>query len=383
MSGEHRNPVIRPLIKFTVYGVVCLLMLAGLATRVGNLHSLPLISHNHTFYAELPDASSLVAPDDVKIAGVTVGQVKSVKVKRGHAVVKFVVHRGLVLRQSTEVGMRFQNVIGEKYLYLYPGSSGAAMKPGSTIPIAQSVGSADVGDFLADIGAFLKALNPNDVNAFTAAIVSALQNNDSQINRLLANTADVAGTVGGLDTHVASVIDNLEQVLSALAARNSDLAAVADHLSSVSQELAARNDVLDNLVTNFANVNSELNQLIGGNRQNLDQTITNLQTIAGVLAQHHGDLENDLATLPQGLESYTLISQFGQWFNIRVVYTCLAQQTSCTYEDPAHPPASLDNPHPPIGSPTVTTNAAPGSAVVSGQAGLNSIVGFALNGNAS
>ncbi|HWW52236.1 MAG TPA: hypothetical protein VNY84_00595, partial [Acidimicrobiales bacterium] len=105
-----------------------------------------------------------------------------------------------------------------------------------------------------------------------------------------------------------------------------------------------RNDVLDNVINNFGQVNKDLNDLISGNRTNLDQTIANLQTIANVLAQHHSDLDRGLATLSAGLAPYTLISAYGQWFQIRVVYTCLAQQTTCTYEDPANPPKSLNNP---------------------------------------
>jgi phospholipid/cholesterol/gamma-HCH transport system substrate-binding protein len=391
VAKTSSNPVIRPLIKFSIYGVLCLILLVVLAARVGNLHTLPFVSHDHSYYAELPDASSLVAPDDVKIAGVTVGQVKGVSVRHGLAVVKFAVDKHVVLRQSTQVGMRFQNVIGAKYLYLYPGSSGDPVKAGGTFPVTQSVESADVGSFLTDIGAFLKALNPNDVNAFTEAIVGALQDNGTQVGQLLNNTASVAGTVGGLDTHVASIITNLEQVLQALASRNADLASVADHLASVSQELAARNDVLDNVVNNFGQVNNELNQLIGGNRANLDQTIGNLQVIANVLAQHHTDLNQGLATLSAGLAPYTLISAFGQWFQIRVVYTCLAQQTTCVYEDPANPPKTLANTplNPGVAAAASTPSAAGASAplvvpmgIPTAQPSIADIFGFALNGKA-
>ncbi|HWW53587.1 MAG TPA: MCE family protein [Acidimicrobiales bacterium] len=397
MAKTSSNPVIRPLIKFSIYAALCLVLLVVLAARVGNLHTLPFANKDHSYYAELPDASSLVPPDDVKIAGVTVGQVKGVSVRHGLAVVKFAVDKHVVLRQSTQVGMRFQNVIGAKYLYLYPGSSGDPVKAGGTFPVTQSVESADVGSFLTDIGAFLKALNPNDVNAFTEAIVGALQDNGTQVGQLLNNTASVAGTVGGLDTHVASIITNLEQVLQALASRNADLASVADHLASVSQELAARNDVLDNVVSNFGQVNNELNQLIGGNRSNLDQTISNLQVIANVLAQHHSDLNQGLATLSAGLAPYTLISAFGQWFQIRVVYTCLAQQTTCVYEDPANPPKTLANTplNPGVAAAASAPSAAASAPSAAGSAPLvvpmgipttqpsiADIFGFALNGKA-
>ena len=103
-------------------------------------------------------------------------------------------------------------------------------------------------------------------------------------------------------------------------------------------------------------MNKQLNLLVTGNRANLDQTISNLQTIANVLAQHHSDLNQGLATLSAGLAPYTLISNLGQWFQIRVVYACLAQQTTCVYEDPANPPKTLNNP------PTLAGAAQPGAA---------------------
>ena len=383
---KHANPVVRPLIKFSIYAVLCLVLLGVLAVQVGNIHTLPLVSHDHTYYADMTDASSLVPPDDVKIAGVTVGQVKGVSVRHGHAVVKFVVDKHIVLRESTQVGMRFQNVIGAKYLYLYPGSMGLPIAPGAHIALDHNVESADVGNFLTDVGAFLKALNPNDVNAFTQAMVVALQGNDVQVSQLFDNTAAVTQTVGSLDSQIGNVIDNLEHVLSALAARNADLLSLTDHLTSVAQQLAARNDVLDNVIVNFAQVNDQLNQLVTTNRGNLNQTINNLQVIANVLAQHHADLDKGLATLSSGLAPYTLISAYGQWFELQSVYTCVAQQTSCTYQSPTQTPATLANPE-------AASSASAGVSSTSGPAAkraqspsqvqnVGDVVGFALYGRA-
>jgi phospholipid/cholesterol/gamma-HCH transport system substrate-binding protein len=307
---------------------------------------------------------------------VTVGQVKRVSVERDHALVKFVVDPRITLRESTQVGMRFQNVIGAKFLYLYPGSSGEVTRAGHTFALDHSVGGADVGNFLTDIGAFLKALNPNDINAFTRSIVAALQDNDMQVSDLIDNSASVSRTVGGLDAQVGRVIVNLQQILSALAARNADLASVADHLASVSSQLAARNDVLDNVVGNFGRVNGELNTLLTDNRGNVDQIIANLQAVSTVLAQHHADLNNDLATLSSGFAPYTLISAYGQWFQIRVVYTCLGRQASCAYEDPSNPPTSLAGPGGGPARPLAPRQ-------VSGGSNVGVVVSFALHGRAA
>jgi len=396
--AEHRNPVFRPLIKFSIYAVICLLLLFVLAIRVGNLSS--PTQHRAMYRAMLSNADSLVAKDDVKIAGVTVGQVHAVRVYRGEAVVKFSLDSDIHLRQGTAAGLRWQNIIGAKYLYLYPSTTGAELPHGATL--TNEVEGADVGDFLMDVGGFLQALNPGDINAFTKSIVESLQDNQDQVSQLLDNTATVSENLGNQDTNIAQIVDNLTGVLNALESRDSDLAQAIDHLSSVASDLATRNDVIDDVIANFTQVNGDLSQLVDDNSANVDQITTNLQVIAKVLQQHAADLDAGLTTASAGLAPYIEISKLGQWFAIRVVYACLADQTTCVYDEPGNEPTTLDNtPYNPV--PGSTAGASPGGASVnSADASLTSadpgsrpigppapsasvanVVGFALYGDGS
>lgn len=400
---KHRHPVYRPLIKFAIYALVCLLLLFSLATRVGNLT--PPTQRRDTYRAVLSNAESLVAKDDVKIAGVTVGQVHSVKVRRGKAVVSFSLDRHIRLRSGTAAGLRWQDIIGHKFLYLYPSPDGAVLPRGATL--TGEVAGADVGDFLMDVGGFLKALNPRDINTFTAAIVSSLQDNQSQVSRLLDNSATVADTLGGQDAAIGRIIDNLTSTMTAIESRDSDLAQIIDRLSSVASDLATRNDVIDNVIANLTQANGELSQLVDGNSANVGQIASSLQAVASVLQQHTTQLDAGLTTASAGLASYIQISKLGQWFAIRVVYACLAQQTTCTYDQPANEPTSLDNPpynpvpgsqagsvpSPGVVAETTTTVAGraaaakvmPGGAIgpQGAQPTIANIIGFAIYGDGS
>jgi phospholipid/cholesterol/gamma-HCH transport system substrate-binding protein len=381
--ARHANPVVKPLIKFGIYAAFCLVLLFVLAARVGNLT--PPTTHRSMYHAVLSNADSLVTKDDVKIAGVTVGQVHGVKVQRGQAIVTFSVDSNIHLRAGTATGMRWENVIGAKFLYLYPSVDGAVVKPGGTF--TNEVAGADVGNFLIDLGGFFKALNPNDVNAFTGAIVTALQGNQDQVSSLLDNTATVSKTLGGLDTNIGNIIDNLNGVLSALEARDGDLANVIDRLSSVSADLATRNDVIDNLIANFTTVNTDLSKLVDANDANVNDIATNLQTVTNVLVQHTSDLNRDLATAPAGFAPYIEISKLGQWFAIRVVYTCLLSEKTCTYEQPTNQPATLNNPIRPVAAALSPTPASILSPPPIGPAlpapSIGSILDFAVYGDGS
>ena len=319
----------RTFTKLGIYAAICLGVLMWLVSLIGNIG---FFDRRTTYSAELADVTGLFVNDAVKIAGIEVGAVKGIEVERGKAIVTFEVDDDVELLTESEVGIRWRNVLGQKYLYLYPGTTGERLEGGDRLPLSQSVDSAEVGEFLNAIGPFLQAIDPADVNAFNHAILEALQGNDEKVRRLLDNAAEVSGTLGSVDTEVGRSIDNLDQVLGALAERDDALDSTVTNLSAISGTLAERNDVLNDAVVQFAAVQAQLRVLLEENRGDIDQTIVNLEAVSEVLRTHRVELEESLATLPHGLAGYHLISRYGQWFNVRAMVNCVAAQSVCDHQ---------------------------------------------------
>ena len=108
----------RVVLKLAVYSLGCLVVLGWLVSIVGNT---AFFAERSGYEAELDDATGLRVNDAVKIAGVEVGAVTGIDIEHGHAVVSFEVDDGTVLPASTRSGIRWRSVLGQKYLYLYPG----------------------------------------------------------------------------------------------------------------------------------------------------------------------------------------------------------------------------------------------------------------------
>ena len=324
----------RSIAKLGVYTAICLGVLMWLVSLIGNIG---FFDSRKTYSAELADVTGLFVNDAVKIAGIEVGAVKGIKVERGKAIVSFEVDDDVELLTQSEVGIRWRNILGQKYLYLYPGTKGEQLEEGDRLPLSQSVDGAEVGEFLNAIGPFLQAIDPQDVNAFNQAILEALQGNDEKVRRLIDNAAEVSGTLGSVDTEVGRSIENLDQVLGALAERDEALDSTVTNLSAVSQTLAERNDVLNDAVVQFAAVQAQLRVLLEENRGDIDQTIVNLEAVSEVLRTHRAELDESLRTLPHGLAGYHLISRYGQWFNVRAIVNCVAAQSTCDHPQPAPP----------------------------------------------
>jgi ABC-type transporter Mla subunit MlaD len=125
--------------------------------------------------------------------------------------------------------------------------------------------------------------------------------------------------------------------------------------------------LLDSVVGNLSQVASDLANLIGANKSTITNTIDNLGVVASDIQSHQQDLAQSLSTLGQGLAPYIQISQWGQWFAVQTVYTCLANQTVCAYYEPNNPPAGSG----PLGSPPSTNplSSSPSSAAPASGSG--------------
>ncbi len=357
-TRARRSGLFEPTsLKVLAFAVACLVVLAVLAAKIGNIS---FFSHRVQYRADLANATGLQPAADVKIAGVTVGVVDSVRVDRSHAVVTFSVNRSVHLPTDTRVGMQWQNVIGNQYLYLYPGHAASNLYPGATIGLASDVSSANIGALLSSLGPLLGAINPQQANAVVESLAGALDGNQAQISNLIDSAASVSHTVGSVGTQVGQVVTNLAQVFGALARRSADLGTLIDNLQTVSQSLAANNSTLDRTVANLGTVAGEVATLVSTTHGTLTTAVADLQSVSGVIEQHDAALAKGLSGLGAGLAPYTEVTNYGQWFQIKSVYTCLASQTTCTYYDPSSPPSGsglfggppvpgLPNPPAPLG----------------------------------
>jgi phospholipid/cholesterol/gamma-HCH transport system substrate-binding protein len=323
-------------LKVLVFAVVCLVLLAALAIRIGNIS---LFSHRVTYSAEMTDATGLTPSDDVKVAGVTVGQVTGVTLQRAHALVTFALDSNFKLRSGTQVGLQWQNVIGQKYLYLYPDPSGRVLQPGSVLPMSDALPEADIGALLNTLGPLLSAIHPQQANEVVESFATALEGDEGQIDQLISNAAAVSQTVGSADTQIGSLVTDLNEVMSALSKRSGDLGEVISNLQNVSSALANRNDLLDQTVGNLGTVSAEVATLESDTHGSLSQAIDDLQTVSNMIQSRESQLSQGLSTLGSGLAGYQEISSYGQWFQIQVVYACLANETVCNYYEGSNPPA--------------------------------------------
>lgn len=365
--------------KLVAYALVCVFVLLYIISLIGNVH---FFEKTKSYKARLSDATGLLQNDSVKIAGVEIGKVTGIHLDKGTAIVTFQVRSNVRVPKGTGFAVRWRNLLGQKYLYLYPPPKGGpAQNPKKIMPISDERQSADIGKFLNAIGPVLSAIDPKKANEFVESLNQALDGNDARVRDLLSNAAQISNTVGGLDTQVGSIIDNLSQVLGALAARNQDLVSTISNLKNLSGTLADHSNTITTLLDQFTSLNHQIDALLNRSGSDFTSAITNLQTVVNAVSQDHGDLDKALSTLPAGLLGYFRISRYGQWFQVRSLVTCIVGDTPgaaisqpCPVTAP-NPGFNPSNPQPPTASSNVSAPASSSNSTASLPGLVASIAG--------
>jgi phospholipid/cholesterol/gamma-HCH transport system substrate-binding protein len=313
------------LAKVIAFAAISMVFTAGLAMKIGNWHPL---SHYYTLNATFSDAAGVFKGDAVKLAGVNVGGVAGSRIENGRAVVTFKVQDSVKVPRDSIVGIRWRNVLGQRFIYLYPGRQQTYFQPGQTVPLSQTDNAGDLDQFLNRLGPILRAIDPEKANEFLDAMNAALAGNEVSVRQLLDDGAVLATRLNGMDRTIQSLISSSDTILGTYAAQDHAVASILDDLDSVGGRLHAMTGDVDSVVTNFAAVQQQLNTLLTQNRGNIDATVNELASVSTVLARNKQRLAETLCTVPAGVSGYFQTTSWGEWFNVRIVQVQLRDQHS-------------------------------------------------------
>jgi len=199
--------------------------------------------------AELPSGASLVRGNEVRIAGVRVGVIKSVTPKQldtGESVANL----DLALDKSVQpipvdskIVVRQRSAIGLKYLLLTPGKSDEGLKAGGTIPLSQAVPETvdnddyfnmftppvrrAIQDDLAEYGGMFAARG-GDINEILGQLPPLLRVAQPVARNLASDKTDLDGFIRGLSQAAAEVAPVAETQADMFVALDTTFTALAN-----------------------------------------------------------------------------------------------------------------------------------------------------------
>ncbi|MFC4372885.1 MlaD family protein [Nocardia halotolerans] len=275
----------------------------------------------HRYSATFTDVLGLRTGDDVRIAGVRVGRVDAIDlVDRRHARVTVSVQARQRLSTTTKALIRYQNLIGQRYVALTVGdTAGEPLPVGGSIPLESTESSFDVSTMLSGFEPLFSLLQPDEVNSLSETLVQALQGDGVSLSALITQAAALATTFSERDEILGAVITNLSDVIAGLAHRSGELETLITQSRALVTGLYEQGAVLRGAVTGIAESTTKLTDLIGRVAPGMARAQRQAGEGMDLLLSNGARLDRSAVELPLVLAGLARISGNGTYVN---TYVC-------------------------------------------------------------
>jgi len=305
------------LVKLVIFMIVTSILTLFLAATIGNI----TFGGKKSYSALFGDVTGLLTGNDVRIAGVKVGQVEKIELAdRRLAKVTFSMSDEHPLAESSIIRLRYRNLVGERYLSVTegPGSS-EPVRDGSTIPLSQTRNALDLTVLFNGFRPLFQALDPATVNKVSFELVQVLQGEGGTVESLMARTASLTSTLADRDAVIGRVITNLGTVLETIDERDDQLNQLVTQLQRLSAGFAEDRTAIGESLAGIDDLTGATTGLLQDVRGPLRSDIAQLGELAGTLNDDKQVVDGILKRLPDKLDRIIGTATYGSWFNF---YLC-------------------------------------------------------------
>ena len=304
-------------VRLAIFIVVTTLSTALLAVTIGNLS----FAAKTRYKAVFSDVTGLNKGDDIRIAGVRVGQIDRIDLHQDRlAMVTFSVDADQSLVRSTRATVRYRNLVGNRYIALTEGTgSSERMRKDDVIGLDRTAPALDLNVLFNGFKPLFTALTPADVNQFAFEVIKVLQGEGGTVESLLARTASLTTTLADKDKVIGDLIVNLTETLQIVSQRQANFSALLVNLQRFVSGLSGDiKPILDSLGS-INTLNTKTAGLLQQTRVPLKADLDEIRKIATTLDETQNIWVKHLQILPQKLNTMTRTASYGSWFNF---YLC-------------------------------------------------------------
>ena len=307
---SHRSMVI----KVSLFAMAMLLVAAGLVVVFGDFRFGP----ESTYHATFIDASRLKAGQKVRISGVPVGSVQDLKLNQDNSIdVEFAIDRRYTLYSSTRALIRYENLVGDRFLEIASGPGELRkLAPGATINAQHTEPALDLDALLGGLRPVFKGLDADKINTISSALIELLQGQGGALSNVLADTSAFSTALGQRDQLIGDAITNLNTVLGTIDERSAKFSASVDQLQQLISGLAKNKDSIAGAIPPLASTTTDLTELLKNSRRPLQGILENARPLATELDNRKAEVNNDVEQLGEDYLRLAALGAYGSFFNI-------------------------------------------------------------------
>ncbi|MGH2757612.1 MAG: MlaD family protein [Actinomycetota bacterium] len=336
-------------------GLVSILSIAVGVGAAFSINRFPALRGVYSLSADLEDAAGLQPGNEVRVAGVKVGKVTSLRLTSRAARVTMEIENDIKLPEETRLEVKLKTLLGQKFIdlqlpaaYLEAASGGGDpsgatdryLEPGDVIPRSQTTVPFEIYQAATEGSAVLEEIDKVALRKMIKVLSRTVGASKQELGRALESLDAATQVLASKGSDIASVLRNSEKVTRTLAAGDEDLENILGHSAEVLEVLADRRTEVSSLLRATNDLARNLALLLQVARGSIQVGAADLNGLLAAAESELGAIDDALAELDTAQQMFARPLQFGRFVEGHVC--------AVTSEDTCVPQGSPSDPGLPI-----------------------------------
>jgi len=267
-----------------------------------------------TYHAQLAHTAGLRAKEGVQVAGVEVGEVKSLKIVGQHVEVAFTVDKDIRMGAQTTAAVKVGTLLGTHYLAVEPRGSGTL--PNATIPLARTAVPFNLQDVIDEGTDAVEDLDGAKIAESLSVVGDTLEAAGPSLGPAFKGITRISDVITRRDAQIAELLKASRSISTQLSESTGDLTELMRQSNLVIEELIKRRKAIRNLLSDVSSITASIDGILDDNADKLGPMLKDLDAITTVLNARDDQLRTALHNLAVGSRYFANATGDGPFINL-------------------------------------------------------------------
>jgi phospholipid/cholesterol/gamma-HCH transport system substrate-binding protein len=294
-------------------GIVILVIVIGVGQSFA---SVPMLFATPTYYAQFSDTGGLNTGDKVRIAGVDVGNVRSMEIEGDKVKIGFSLD-GTQIGTESRAAIRTDTILGRRNIEIEARGSDP-LRANAVLPLGQTTTPYQIYDAFFDVTKAASEWDTQTVKRSLNVLSETIDQTYPHLSAALDGVARFSDTLGKRDDQIKDLLVNANKIAGILGNRSEQINKLLVNAQGLLAAINERNYAVSMLLERVGQFSAQVEGFIDDN-PNLNHVLEQLRTVSDVLKERRFDLMDTLSTVANFVASLGEAVASGPYFKVMLV----------------------------------------------------------------
>lgn len=266
-----------------------------------------------TYTAVLEHTAGVRVGEEVQVAGVGVGDVRSIELDGKKVRVEFTVDSDIELGDRTTVEVKVATLLGTHFLLVKPQGEGTLQD--DTVPMSQTRVPFNLQDVINETGDLSAKLDVDTITDALAEVSKTFDKSREEFLPAMRGISDLSKMFAKRSDDLGTLLESTSTFSEQLSGNTDDITVLMQQSNILMKDLLAKKGDIHRLLVDLRAIGEELTGLMEENREDVGPMLDNLNNTIDLLERNHETLGRTADLLGPTARYFANATGAGSWLD--------------------------------------------------------------------